>query len=160
MLANSAWQLSGGPPLQLCFGGQTVDKLSVIDVFNFNRTILDTFLTYNDFKMFEGGVGYPILRCTTRDHFAFSISLFVKIPKFFQTVSTRATPSLSSRKSMYGIPLHMPVSLLKTILLPLGVNTSQSPLVWVATLYPIDSNTGTDNKFAIQFLLIQRSKTP
>ena len=68
---------------------------------------------------------------------------------FLRTVSIMLIPSLCLRKSVYGIPVHTPVSLLKTILLPCGAGTTQSPFLWVETMYPASSSMEMENRLAI-----------
>ena len=93
--------------------------------------------------------GCPILLCTVRYWIALSISRLVAPTNFLQTVSIMLIPSLCSRKLMYGIPLHTPVSLLKIIFLPFGVVTTQYPFVWVDTIYPASSSMGMDSRLEI-----------
>ena len=49
----------------------------------------------------------------------------------------------------------MPGSLLKTIVFPFGVVTTQSLFVWVETVYPASYRMGMDSRFAITFLFDQ-----
>ena len=79
----------------------------------------------------------------------FAISRLVVPANFLRTVSIMLIPSLCSRKLMYGIPLHTPVSLLKIMLLPFGVVTTQSTIVWLKAMHPASSSMGMDSRLAI-----------
>ena len=94
--------------------------------------------------------GYPILLCTVQDWKALSIFRLVAPANFLWIVSIMLIPPLCLQKSMYGIPLHTPISLLKTNFLPFGVVTTLSPFVWVDTMYLASSSMRTENRLAIQ----------
>ena len=101
----------------------------------------------------------PFVLCTVQDNLAFQFLSLHKIQNSYVPFLIIANPIFLLRRSMYGIPLHAPVSLLKTKFLPLGVKTTQSFFVCDGTMYSTLINIGTNNKLAIPCSLSQASNS-
>ena len=82
-------------------------------------------------SLYRSSGGWPIRRWSARAVIALLSRFLVTPSKFFRTVSIILIPFWCSRRSMYGIPRHTPVSRLNTIFVPLGLVTIQSLCVCV-----------------------------
>ena len=123
---NTFWGFPCGPPFQT-WAIWTKNIFSNFHIVNVNWAVFKVISTHNLCVMFVRGVSNHALQVARQFSFL-NFSLCVR-RKFLPTVSIIANPALLLRRSMYGIPLVIYVSLLKTIFLPLGVNTTQSFLV-------------------------------